>query len=651
MLTMDIHTERHPNGGVLPAFRDLHLSQDSIYEAMALGVDEEIKPVKREGTVVTPSLKISPRPARSNKHHQPNSMSPLQTCLETQSSDVLLPVPELIVPKIPPRIPITKGRPRSISESEVTSSSRRRAIFGQYWTQGSNVVGGERSTSGGVDHTLHPKDNTSGLNVTETPPPRNRVRKRSSSMTLIETSGIFPEPFDYRMFAPPKEHADRSSICGRFASVEDVPSSSLMDSLPPLPSPLRRFCSEGDSPGFLHGMYPLMTPIPILRQSSYRSLFEDKGSGNTNKAQKPTWAGTYGQGSFNLTKSWRPDRAISFDAVSSTSSSDESSGSAMNRKAVCFDPRVTVTEFEDPIERSWYNDMELEHLKIDTILLAQEYLLTHPDQAERYNRAILDPVTSTYRKKALFSLPILSTTEDESMPSPDHKEYEALIKSQVKTILIVDPNKAILDLFCKSMHSMFPSARLYKTQSGDEALQLVSDNLQCGMGTPRNFDIIVVEQRLFQPQKVDETKTPTGSLQSMSERGGTVPYLGMPKPGSFSERARCTGGEMSGSEVLKTIQRLEDQAFPEEAPSESSGSKEVSVTCSKPIHRSSLLIGVSMQPDRDAKDFQVAGADIVWGKPIPRVGDALRNQLLHTLVNKRRRSLTGGKPQIEEETV
>lgn len=657
---MNIRSEIHSNGGTIPSFRNLKLSPDSVCESVALGVGDKMQPIKRENRnalAMIPDLKTPGLAPTNERVSQPNSKPPLQPHLVRQSpqkpSDQLPSVLET-EPKIPPRSPITKARPRSISESEASCASRRRAIFGQYWNQGGNntVVGGERSLSPrGSNHRPSSKD-TASLNITETPPPPNRVRKRSSSMTIIDGAGMLPGPMDYRMFAPPKEHADRSSICGRFASVEDVPPNTMLDSLPPLPSPLRRFCTEGDAPGCLNGMYPLMTPIPVLRQSSYRSLFGDKGNGDP-KTKRPSWFGNDGQGSFNLTESWRPDRAVSFDAVSTSSS--EGSSSNANKASVRFDPRVTVTEFEDPVERVWYNDEELDRLKYDTILLAQEYLLTHPDKAERYNRAILDPVTGTYRKKALFSLPILSSAEEERIPSPDHKEYEALINSQVKTILIVDPNKAILDLFCKSMHSMFPNARLFKTPSGDEALQLVASNLKRRTSSPCSFDIIIVEQRLFQLANVGNDKA--RSLVTMSERGGTLPFLGIHKLGSFSGGAHCTGsgGEVCGSDLIKVIQRLEDEAFAEKpsdwlpSPTASAKNTEVSVTCSKPIQRRSLLIGVSMQPDRDAKDFQQAGADVVWGKPIPSVGDALRNQLLHVLVEKRRRSITCGQPEIEEE--
>lgn len=632
MITMNLQSDRQftISGNGLTAFRNQKLSPDSVCEPIALGFTDKFEPVQRRNFPAIPELKKG------------DNVKPPQQCLIQKTSEQLPSVPE-DAPRIPPRNPITKSRPRSVSEGE--TSTRRRAIFGQYWNQGkNNQVGIGQPVSRGLKSSNHqlPAPN---LNTTFTPPPPNKVRKRSSSMTIIDAAGVLNEPIvDYRMFAPPKDHADSSPICGRFASVQDLPMSQLL-TLPPLPSPLRRFCPEGVAPGCLQGMYPLITPIPILRQGSYTSLLDDKNK--EERLNDMTTMVDHGQLSFNLTESWHWERGVSFDRKSSGSSSEASKGNS-TKAGVRFDPRVTVTEFEDSIERSWYNDSELDKLRCDTILLAQEYLLTHPEQAERYNRAVLDPVTGTFRKKALFSLPVLSSTMDETAPLPGHKEYEQLLKSHVKTILIVDPNKAILDLFCKSMHSMFPTAILYKAQSGEEALQLVVASLQQEQGTIRGFDVIIVEQRLLRNELPAYSNF--SSLRSLHEIEGKVTARTVRKPGSFfseSYRSTVPCTELDGSQVMQLIQRLENDAFNEQpvgsdVSSQTCKTSEANVLCSKPLPRRALLIGVSMQPDRDAKDFQLAGADIVWGKPIPKIGDALRNQLLHTLVIKRRRSLPTG---------
>ena len=458
------------------------------------------------------------------------------------------------------------------------------------------------------------------------------------------------------MYAPPKDHAERSSICGRFASVQDVPMSPMLESLPPLPSPLQRLCCDGDTPGCLQGMYPMIIPVPILRQSSFRSLQEDHQRTGSIRTESVMFSKEQ-QSPFNLTSSLRLDyKVTSFGECSgSDTSSTEASSTGTVRVGVRFDPRVTVTEFEDPVERCWYSDDELDRLKHDTIVLVQEYLLTHPDEAERYNRMTLDPITGAYRKKALFSLSVLSASDDTITPT--HQEYEELIKTHVQSILIVDPNKAILDLFCKSMHSMFPYAHISKAATGSEALQWAR-------APQRHFDIIIVEERLDQRLVATLStgqSTMTNSLngdsgrqfvslhKTMSEQGTVRPRVcealdksASPTETSRRTRLQCDGPVVSGSHLLRILQNHVKPDAEDTEPKRGGPN----CTSSLPLNHQALLIGVSMHPDRDAKAFQAAGADIVWGKPIPRIGETLRNYLVHLLVNKRRNP--PGEPVLDD---
>lgn len=524
-----------------------------------------------------------------------------------------------LTPPLPPREPISHRRPRSKSEGDIGVNGRR-AIFGQYWNKDQRLTS-HRSIS---DSPMHNSNNRASI---KRPSP---VKKRSSSESTVINTHLDKELRDYRMFAPPKDLVDSSTICGRFASVEDIGSITLPSSLPPLPTPLQRLCSEGDSPGCLQGMYPLTIPTSILRRNSYvfsaANDCDEKTKDTTSRSIHPDTP--FSEGSFDT----------------------DSSESCCGKNSVRFDPRVTVSEFEDPIERCWYDDAELEFLKHETILLAQEYLLAHPKQAEMYSRAKLDPVTGTMRKKALYSLPVLSMLGDESIPDQDGHEYEDLLKRQVKSILIVDPNKAILDLFAKSMHSMFPKASISKTQSGDEALKLVSTALGKSRGnTPvyhRNYDIIVVEQRLY---NCEETERKTLSFRGVSPRDSVKQtFSALSKPSSsFSERLLKFDGSIPsktvlGSDLLANIQALERKEFEDSQKNKQLSSKrsESSRICTNSFHWRALLIGVSVKPDCDAEVLRKAGADIVWGKPIPRVGDALRNQLLKSLVAKRKQLST-----------
>ena len=337
--------------------------------------------------------------------------------------------------------------------------------------------------------------------------------------------------------------------------------------------------------------------------------------------------------------------------------SENSKETNQNKQHFRFDPRVTVTEFEDPVPRTWYDDCELEVHKREAIVLAQSYLRKHPAVAEWYRRAILDPITKTYRKRALFSLPVFSSTfkgntADVSTEIIEHKNdiqnlEDGLIKSlrgftspalmkprkplatRVKKILVVHPYEKIASLFSKSMKSMFPSAKLVTTRSPDEALRLIEESLAASknneslslsstsIDSASGFDIIIVEQHLSpksassppsspKPVTCDEVFNPLGFLDIFFKRDGENSQAALTTPTNSDIRR--------GSDLIYLMQEFS-----------SSHSR-----CA-----SSLIIGVSVKPERDASLMKQAGADIVWGIPIPKVGEKLRNKLFSKLHAKR----------------
>lgn len=660
-------------------------------------------------------------------------------------------------PRIPRPPPFASSRTRrsKSDSSALAQSNERRSIFGHYFDNRrprTSSFSSSRSTSFLQKGSQNPPVDRSSEDETG--------YKRSSSCSILETSSSLMQhvPVDYRMFAPPIDHANRSSICRRFLSVDDSSNQLMKDlerkSLPPLPSPLRRFCSSSEvnltsgrtrsvgsssssnnnnnsiSTTGLHGVYPLLTPVPILRQSSFhRSSSSFNGAGSDHNKKIDSYTHTFSH-SLNLTESFRPSSSTnanklinesasshlgnkalddSFETSSNASSSDDTctadgnTNDRSHRNSVRFDPRITVTEFEDAAEREWYNEFELERLKRETILLAQEYMLSHPMEAERYNRAKLDPVTNTYRKRALFSLPVLSSTDscdsDDAFAklatSTSADGFQELSKAQVKRILIVDPNASILSLFCKSMATMFPTAELVTAQNAEGALKIVKESLvqdhdknnSMRNGSPSlesdsvsdgAFDIIIVEQSLYPYSPLLSTRKRGGgagpesqgssatrpkfattfklmnssanglpsnsSMPDMNEHSAFALFPPLQKPGSFlqhdlknSNETQCRKARC-GSDLIGSILKMEQQESSSSTKNLPTHVPSNSVSVASPFRWRALLIGVSMQPDRDAKSMQHAGADIIWGKPIPQVGTALRNQLLKALLDKRRNS-------------
>jgi hypothetical protein len=268
------------------------------------------------------------KPSSSTEQAEFN-VPPIHTPQSKRSVRKLIPpsLPELPpkAPPIPPRSPLAGRRPRSVGESEASMTRSRRAIFGQYWNSK------DRRCISDSDNVT--ASNGSLRKRTQIAPPC--IPKRSSSVSILESASMPPETIDYRMYAPPKEHSDKSAICSRFAAVDAIP---VLETLPPLPTPLRRLCSDGGT-GCLRGMYPLVTPVPILKQSSYRSLQCDLSDSSPSAHRKqPSLSADLD--SFNLTQSHHfTPKDLSFASHSSSSISN-SDGSPKCR-GVCFDPRIT----------------------------------------------------------------------------------------------------------------------------------------------------------------------------------------------------------------------------------------------------------------------------------------------------------------------
>lgn len=339
------------------------------------------------------------------------------------------------------------------------------------------------------------------------------------------------------------------------------------------------------------------------------------------------------------------DSSLSTNITSVTSDDNDSQDKPANRRGLHqnrhlrFDPRVTVTEFEDSVPRKWYDESELNQHKREAIVLAQAYLRSHPAVAGWYRRAILDPVTKTHRKRALFSLPVFSSTYSSSDTEPcmDTRSNNNLEDCQtkpthdsshrdddqvpVKRILVVHPSPNIASLFCKSMKSMFPSAELVSAGSSEEAWRLIQQSSMDSAG----FDIMIIEQRLT-PQG-----TPTNGSKNGSNKWDEI-------------LNNLDKGPLEIWDIMTRKNEEEEESSPTSSPTINDvrwGSDLIHQVCESTTDSaassssSCLIVGVSVRPERDERAMMVAGADVMWGIPIPRVGDLLRDRLLTMLLAKR----------------
>jgi CheY-like chemotaxis protein len=418
-------------------------------------------------------------------------------------------------------------------------------------------------------------------------------------------------------FSIPRNH--QPAIGEHFLPIGDM-FLELEKLLPALPTPLQRYFRDGKK-ALLGGAYPLNAPTSILRESSYHKLVESQSLPLEAVQDDASCIP-----SFNLTKSCHNLLPRTEAETSSMSTSSSTSRS----RSVHFDPRVTVTEYADVVERQWFSDEELERFKCQTIALAQSYLVAQPEMMEEYSKTRLDPVTGTLRKKALFSMPVLSSTDETELPKLVHRtcvERRDLAEREIKNILIVDPNTVVLDLFRRSLHSIFPKASISVAENGEEALQMVQRAMPCrSRGTQRGFDIVIAEETLSRNRSNIHSGKSDSNLDGLTSRPASQ-VVKHDSLSSFSESCCCSG--MSGSELFGEISKIE-KTF--DAPQKQPLTEATSLV---PAPRRALLIGVSVHPDEDKPSFVANGADFVWGKPPPMVNGTLRNQMVSTLVKKR----------------
>lgn len=479
---------------------------------------------------------------------------------------------------------------------------------------------------------------------------------------------------DIRTFSPPLALCgslrDYHSLTDNFPNGE-VPSK---HSLPSLPSALRRWTSHHGSKDHGMGMYPLLVPRSILRKDSRRMVTSDNDRQPRSVDEPAHLSRTL---NLELTSSTRRPTLESSLSRHIVHLGDEKEGELRNSllkakkdkgKHTHFDPRIVITEFDDHAPRYWYSEEELIGFKSETILLAQQYMSLHPELCEDFNNTSIESVTGQVRRRTLFSIPVLnSLPEDLEAITKQHEHLEAMVQKSVKKILIVDPNKAILNLFCKSLQRIFPEAQLSSVQTGEEALKLyktemrkITDSVE---GQLRSFDVVIVEERLNRLQHKKSCDRTSNSQNISLERGHrqsssfsdfvTLSHAGHPmlekvkleKQSSFSNLDEngnmCMGTEMTGSDLILRIRQLESQTFNGHGDSKDGGfSPVVNASTMKSWESGgnlvrALLVGVSVDVDRDGEKLRNSGADMVWGKPPPSMGTLLRNRIVCELMKRR----------------
>jgi CheY-like chemotaxis protein len=162
----------------------------------------------------------------------------------------------------------------------------------------------------------------------------------------------------------------------------------------------------------------------------------------------------------------------------------------------------------------------------------------------------------------------------------------AVLKTEIRRILVVDPHDICLKLFTKALKRALPHASVIAVSCSEEALRSVHEDSR------QRFDLIIVEERLK-------------LFHRQHRNGGSTERRG----GEYS--AAAEDHQASGSALLRML---------------------------APILSKSLLIGVSADSDLDGLRWKECGADFCWTKPPPPMNQDLLDSMLAKLLVKRGRT-------------
>lgn len=575
------------------------------------------------GSVVVPLAResVSSKQGERNHHHRHHH------CHRDDEKKALDYSP--LLRKSLSELPSPSSSPPKNNNLTSPTGNKRRSIFGK-------ELGNKNRNQRGCN------DPTTTTSPPTSPPPTPIIRQKRASSVSTTMPRTFPEINKslLNMLSRPLSET-RLEERPHFCDLSQVPET-VLDRLPQhVPTPLQRFYDGTSTKNggacrckHLEGMYPLVRPCPILRQRG-TSLDGAMGGGDLDLATADDDIPAVPPPSaLNLTRSLRyhmgplANNARKMASLSSSgddtsTASSSHSGGGGGRKVIRFDPRVTVTEFEDdPEHRQWFSDFELERFKKETIALAQKYLVQHPSILEDYCKPYLDPVTGTFRKKALFSILVLKATRsddslDELESENSSKRYDEmrqeLANATYERILLVNHNKLVLDLFERSLVKLFPKAAFMRCDNNEEALQVV------GKATDGTFDLILAEDRLYRPWKSCEGL----ENAAQQEKGNILPdNSNVSKSSSMTglTKKSTKGGGAPSSLLVSDLFRM-TRGFERTEK-----------------RNPAMLIAVSTHPEVTRPNLHESGADAVWGLPPPLMSDDLRDELVARLIQKRRKS-------------
>ena len=260
------------------------------------------------------------------------------------------------------------------------------------------------------------------------------------------------------------------------------------------------------------------------------------------------------------------------------SCSAPSESTCFSEKNISFDHRIWVREFErtkTEQESTWYSNDDMDRFKRHALALVVSSTSCTTTLFPTGTAHVVHQQKKhgSPPRKVIFSNTALAVNgpADASEALKTEQYKQAVLRNEIRNILLVDPHDICLNLFEKTMKALFPDAKSCLATTSEAAFNHISSGLK--------FDIILVEERLqvFHRQAMD----PSTSKESFS----------------------------SGSELIRVISQLNTT-------------------------QNALFIGTSPHVEKDRLRLESSGADLCWSKPPPVIGEKLRNGLLKNLLIK-----------------
>lgn len=242
-------------------------------------------------------------------------------------------------------------------------------------------------------------------------------------------------------------------------------------------------------------------------------------------------------------------------------------------RAVKFDCRVSVLEFHSSVCTSGTTQEKERYEKKMEVEAAKQRVLS---LLRGHCRTVYE--VRKYCSIFSFSSPVLKVTPEDQVVLSNSYEFRSLLKSNIKEVLVVESHPAFLDLYVRGVGNLLPNVPFTTTRTAVDALDLIAKRCLADGKFP--FDVVIVDHKVI------------GGNQNECK----------------SEEDEC----ITGADILRQISEMD--IYEENRP---------------------LLIGTSMSLKDDGSLLHSSGADYIWGKPPPPMTNALRNELLNSLLNKR----------------